>query len=82
MRYVVKIHSDSIELIKLNFHWILIEFPCLQDPLAGASKRTNAGDAASRPKASKKDLTQNDIEQAIRNGRVIQFWKTIFVFLI
>lgn len=42
--------------------------------MAGANKRANTGDAnaGGRPKASKKDLSQNDIEQAIRNGRVIQ----------
>lgn len=42
-----------------------------QDPTAAASKRAGDGDAGGRPKASKKDLTQSDIEQAIRNGRVI-----------
>lgn len=42
-----------------------------QDPIAGGSKRAGDADGGSRPKASKKDLTQNDIEQAIRNGRVI-----------
>lgn len=45
-----------------------------QDPLAGSStgKRANGGDTVGggRAKASKKDLSQNDIEQAIRNGRV------------
>lgn len=49
-------------------------FVCSQDPLTGASKRANAGDSAGagRAKASKKDLSQSDIEQAIRNGRVIR----------
>lgn len=43
-----------------------------QDPTAAASKRANTGDAnaGGRPKASKKDLSQNDVEQAIRNGQV------------
>lgn len=35
------------------------------------AKRANDGEASgARPKASKKDLSMNDIEQAIRNGRV------------
>lgn len=52
-----------------------------QDPVAGASKRVGDADGGGRPKASKKDLTQNDIEQAIRNGRVIYTKSNILVWV-
>lgn len=63
---------SSVTLICRFINSISVE--CLQEVAVSGSrgKRVNDGEGSgTRPKASKKDLSMNDIEQAVRNGRVI-----------
>lgn len=60
-------------------------FDILQEDIASSSRGKRGSDGktgGSRAKSSKKDLTPNDVEDAIRNGRVILFPFTLTVYLV